>query len=77
VLTSVTTLLAVAIMYTAGGSGIRSFSYTLLIGLVVGTYSSVAIAAPLVVRSATGRKGPTVAVDDNAAMQDQADTSPA
>jgi len=49
-LTSVTTLLAVAIMYFEGGSGIRSFTYTLLIGLVVGTYSSVAIAAPLVFR---------------------------
>ncbi len=57
VLTSTTTLLAVAIMYGAGGSGIRSFSYTLLVGLVVGTYSSVAIAAPLVVRGAIGRLG--------------------
>ena len=56
VLTSVTTLVAVGIMYAAGGSGIRSFSYTLLVGLVVGTYSSVAIAAPLVVRSAVGGK---------------------
>ena len=58
VLTSVTTMLAVGIMYAAGGSGIRSFSFTLLVGLVVGTYSSVAIAAPLVVRSgSTGMKG--------------------
>ncbi|UCD73929.1 MAG: protein translocase subunit SecD [Phycisphaerales bacterium] len=47
-LTSVTTLLAVAIMYGEGGSGIRPFTYCLLIGLIVGTYSSVAIAAPLV-----------------------------
>ena len=51
VLTSVTTLVAVGIMYGAGGGGIRSFAFTLLVGLVVGTYSSVAIAAPLVVRS--------------------------
>ncbi|MEE8458658.1 MAG: protein translocase subunit SecF, partial [Phycisphaerales bacterium] len=77
VLTSVTTLVAVTIMYSAGGSGIRSFSYTLLVGLVVGTYSSVAIAAPLVVRSVIGRKGSTDATDDNAANQDQADTTPA
>ncbi len=53
-LTSVTTLLAVGIMYAAGGSGIRPFAFTLLIGLVVGTYSSVAIAAPLVVRGGDG-----------------------
>ena len=49
VLTSFTTLLAVGIMYAAGGSGIRPFAFCLLTGLVVGTYSSVAIAAPLVV----------------------------
>ncbi len=48
VLTSTTTIMAVLIMYFAGGSGIRVFAFTLLIGLVVGTYSSVAIAAPLV-----------------------------
>jgi SecD/SecF fusion protein len=47
-LTSVTTLMAVLIMYSAGGSGIRPFTFCLLAGLIVGTYSSVAIAAPLV-----------------------------
>jgi SecD/SecF fusion protein len=51
VLTSLTTLLAVGIMYAAGGSGIRPFAFCLLTGLLVGTYSSVAIAAPLVVKS--------------------------
>ncbi len=50
VLTSTTTLLAVAIMYGAGGGGIRPFAFCLLAGVLVGTYSSVAIAAPLVVR---------------------------
>jgi SecD/SecF fusion protein len=57
VLTSFTTLLAVGIMYAAGGSGIRPFAFCLLTGLLVGTYSSVAIAAPLVVRS--GAPAPT------------------
>ncbi|MCP3902726.1 MAG: protein translocase subunit SecD [Planctomycetes bacterium] len=47
-LTSVTTLIAVGIIYIEGGSGIRPFTFCLLTGLVVGTYSSVAIAAPLV-----------------------------
>ena len=47
-MTSTTTLMAVLIMYAAGGSGIRPFTFCLLVGLVVGTYSSVAIAAPLV-----------------------------
>ena len=48
VLTSVTTLIAVAIIYMAGGSGIRPFAFCLLVGIIVGTYSSVAVAAPLV-----------------------------
>ena len=48
VLTSVTTLIAVVIIYWAGGGGIRPFAFALLIGIFVGTYSSVAIAAPLV-----------------------------
>ena len=43
-------------MYVAGGSGIRPFAFCLLAGLVVGTYSSIAIAAPLVVRY--GGEGP-------------------
>jgi SecD/SecF fusion protein len=47
-LTSLTTLMAVLIMYAEGGSGIRPFTFCLLAGLIVGTYSSVAIAAPLV-----------------------------
>jgi len=48
VLTSTTTLIAVVIIYLAGGGGIRPFAFALLIGIFVGTYSSVAIAAPLV-----------------------------
>lgn len=47
-ITSLTTLLAVLVLYVFGGSGVRAFSYTLLIGVVFGTYSSIAVAAPLV-----------------------------
>jgi len=47
-ITSSTTLIAVLIMYIFGGVGIRSFTYALLCGVFVGTYSSIAIAAPLV-----------------------------
>jgi preprotein translocase SecF subunit len=47
VLTSITTLLAVLVMYIWGGSGIHGFSFAMIIGVVVGTYSSVAIATPL------------------------------
>ena len=50
VLTSVTTLIAVLIIYITGGMGIRAFAFALLIGVFIGTYSSVAIASPLVYR---------------------------
>ena len=46
-LTTTTTLLAVVIMYIWGGMGIHPFTYTLLVGIIVGTYSSIAVASPL------------------------------
>ena len=46
-LTSFTTFLVVLIMYIWGGSGLRGFTFAMLIGIIVGTYSSVAIAAPI------------------------------
>ena len=52
VLTSVTTLIAVLIIYIVGGTGIRGFAFALVIGVIVGTYSSVAIASPMVYRRA-------------------------
>lgn len=54
-LTSGTTLLAVLMLYIFGGAGIREFAFALLVGVIVGTYSSVAIASPVLV-IATGRK---------------------
>ena len=73
-LTSLTTLLAVGMMYIFGGEGIRGFAYALLIGVVVGTYSSIAIAAPFLALGG-GRDGglpepestPTGEVADRAA----------
>jgi len=47
-LTSVTTIVTVAILSFFGGSALRDFSIMILIGLVVGTYSSVFIASPIV-----------------------------
>ncbi len=60
-LTSVTTLVAVLIMYAEGGSGMRPFTFCLLCGLLVGTYSSIAIAAPLVFTGKASGPEPAVA----------------
>ncbi len=47
-LTSITTLLAVAAMYFLAGGVIKDFAFTLAIGVIVGTFSSIYIASPLV-----------------------------
>jgi SecD/SecF fusion protein len=48
VLTSLTTIATVAILSFFGGSALQDFSFMILIGLVIGTYSSVFIASPVV-----------------------------
>jgi len=47
VITSLTTLLVVAVLMVWGGEVIRDFTITLMIGILVGTYSSVFIASPV------------------------------
>jgi preprotein translocase subunit SecF len=49
ILTSGLTFLTVLVLFIMGGPALRSFSFALVIGIVVGTYSSFGIAAPLVV----------------------------
>jgi len=46
-LTSGTTFIVVILMYIVGGAGVHAFSYALLVGILFGTYSSVAVASPL------------------------------
>lgn len=47
-LTSSTTILTVIILAVFGGAALRDFSMTILVGLVIGTYSSIFVAAPVV-----------------------------
>jgi SecD/SecF fusion protein len=47
ILTSLTVLCCVLTMYTVGGESIRGFNFCMLIGLITGVYSTVAIAAPV------------------------------
>jgi len=49
ILTSVTTFLVVFALYAFGGEIIHDFAFAMLIGLVVGTYSSVFVASPVVI----------------------------
>ncbi len=47
-LTGGTTLLSVGALYFFGGSVLRDFSFAILIGILVGTYSSIYVASPVV-----------------------------
>lgn len=49
IITSGTTLLVVLFLYFVGGSVIHDFAFALMIGIIIGTYSSIFVAAPLVV----------------------------
>ena len=49
ILTSLTTMFVVVALFVYGGSVIHDFAWVLLIGILVGTYSSIFVAAPLVV----------------------------
>ena len=49
ILTSLTVFLVVAVLYMFGGEVLRDFAFALLVGVVTGTYSSVFVAAPIVV----------------------------
>ena len=48
ILTSVTTFVAVLVLWIFGGAALKDFSFAIMIGVVVGTYSSIFIAAPVV-----------------------------
>jgi len=49
VLTSLTTFFVVLTLFLFGGEIIKPFSFTLLVGIIVGTYSSIFIASPLLI----------------------------
>lgn len=62
IMTSGVTFLSVLALFLFGGEVLNGFSFTLTVGIIVGTYSSIAIAAPIVdfwyrsVNQRTGRK---------------------
>jgi len=54
-LTSFTTFIVVLIMYIFGGQGLRGFTFAIGFGIIVGTYSSIAIAAPILLLGAKSK----------------------
>jgi preprotein translocase SecF subunit len=60
VLTSLTVFLVVAVLFVFGGEVLRDFAFVLLVGVVVGTYSTIFVAAPIILDwEAWSQKGPS------------------
>ncbi len=47
IITSVTTLLALVSIYILGGEILRGFSFAMILGVIIGTYSSIFVASPI------------------------------
>jgi SecD/SecF fusion protein len=67
VLTSLTTFLVVVVMLAAGGIAISDFMLVIALGIIIGSYSSLYIASPVIVfyRNLRKKKGHVAAVEQN------------
>jgi SecD/SecF fusion protein len=59
-ITSGTVFIATFILYVFGGAGIHPFAFAMLVGVISGTYSTIYIAAPLLLWMKAGTSGPEV-----------------
>lgn len=65
VVTSLTTLFVVTVLFLFGGAALKGFSFALVIGIILGTYSTIFFSCPLVIdlpfrQSASGEKAEKV-----------------
>ncbi len=58
IMTSVTTMMALLALYIWGGPGLHGFAFAMIWGVFVGTYSSIFVAAPILLLLGVNRKGP-------------------
>jgi len=65
-LTSLTTFFVVFTLFMFGGEIIHAFAFTLLVGVVVGTYSSIFVASPILLRFGFDVKGYHIKLADKA-----------
>ena len=56
IITSLTTLLALLSIFIFGGAILKGFSFAMILGVIVGTYSSIYIANPILVRLNVSQK---------------------
>jgi SecD/SecF fusion protein len=55
VLASLTVWVVVIVLYIFGGEGVHLFAFVMIVGVIVGTYSSIYIASPLLLIFGEGR----------------------
>jgi len=67
VMTSLTTLLALLALYFLGGEIIRDFAFAMIWGVVIGTYSSVCLAVPLLLHMGVQRRS----LEDESTVEQQ------
>ncbi len=72
VLASLTVFLVAFVLYAFGGEGVHLFSFIMLVGVIVGTYSSIFVASPLLLFFGEGREE-TPATRETAAVTAAAD----
>ena len=53
IITSLTTFLVVLVLFLFGGEVIHTFAFAMIVGVIVGTYSSIFVASPIVVKMST------------------------
>jgi len=53
IITSLTTFFVVLVLFLAGGEVIHTFAFAMIVGVLVGTYSSIFIASPIVAKMGT------------------------
>jgi len=61
VMTSVTTLIALVSLYVIGGEVLRGFTFAMIWGILIGTYSSIFVAAPILLATGVRRDWSTAA----------------
>ena len=56
IITSITTLLALTSIFVFGGAILKGFSFAMILGVIIGTYSSIYIANPILIRLNVSQK---------------------
>ncbi len=55
-ITGITTIFVLIILFIFGGQALKSFSFAMLVGVIIGTYSSLCIGTPIVLDFARKKK---------------------